>query len=391
MNLGQDAQDEYRGVQLAVQMVNRDGGIGGRQVVVDLKDVESVSQIAGAVASFKAEHTPVVLGAYSSSLSVPAATAVAQAGMVYWETGAEADQVTGQGSPLVFRVGADGADLGGNSGRFVVQQLAPRVGGDPHALTAFLVTADDQYAHSVSDGARSALTAGGIAIAGEAVYNPYYPDWTSVLAAVKRARPSFLLVSSHVPDGIAFRKAFLAAGVHVDAFIGTTMAQCDAFGAALGAQAVGVFASDRPEYGFNPSALTGQGLALYQQFDALWRQSTGSDPSQEAISGFSSAWVLLHDVLRAASASDPHAIAAAAASLNIPDGSLPNGAGVLFSSSPGILGQNVRAAADIWQWQAPDHYVVVWPPSFATGALNLSLSPSSPAPGAGSTGGTGGW
>jgi hypothetical protein len=40
---------------------------------------------------------------------------------------------------------------------------------------------------------------------------------------------------------------------------------------------------------------------------------------------------------------------------------------VRFASTGAMLGQNLRAAAVIWQWQAPRHSVVVWPPAYATG------------------------
>ena len=123
-----DAGDEYLGAAIAAQLVNDAGGVHGRQVSLDVRDVGGVAQVPAAVASLHADGVPVVIGAYSSQLSIPAAAAVSRAGMVYWETGAVADQVTGQGSPLVFRVGANGADLGGNSGRFVLQQLLPRFG-----------------------------------------------------------------------------------------------------------------------------------------------------------------------------------------------------------------------------------------------------------------------
>ena len=41
--------------------------------------------------------------------------------------GGRRDQLTARGLPLVFRVGADGADLGGNSARFLVEQIGPRL------------------------------------------------------------------------------------------------------------------------------------------------------------------------------------------------------------------------------------------------------------------------
>ena len=51
----------------------------------------------------------------------------------------------------------------------------------------------------------------------------------------------------------------------------------------------------------------------------------------------------------------------------MPRGSLPNGAGLQFSTDPAMLGQNTRAAAVIWQWQGVRHSVTVWPPVDATG------------------------
>jgi branched-chain amino acid transport system substrate-binding protein len=367
--------DEYLGVTLAAQMVNASGGVGGRRISLDTRDVETQGQIPAAVSSLRNDGVPVVIGAYSSQLSIPAAAAVSAGGMVYWETGAVADRVTGQGSPLVFRVGVNGAELGSNSGKFIIQQLVPRMGISPTKVRITFVTADDQYGHSVADATRTAVQAGGLSVTGESVYNPYTPNWAPVMGAIAAARPDILVLSSHVQDGIAFRRAFLAAGLQVRVFMGTTMAQCDQdFGNVLGSAAVGVFASDRPQGNFNPNALDPQARALYDRFAAVWRQRTGQPaPDEEGIAGFSAAWVLFADVLGRAGDGAAAGIAAAARSLDLPAGSLPNGGGVLFSTAAAQLGQNLRAADVIWQWQAPRVSVVVWPPVYATGKIKLSL------------------
>jgi branched-chain amino acid transport system substrate-binding protein len=373
-----DSTDEYLGVTLAAQMVNAQGGIAGHRISLDLRDVEDQSQIPAAVSSLHADGVPVVIGAYSSQLSIPAAAAVSAGGMVYWETGAVADRVTGQGSPMVFRVGVNGAELGANSGKFMLDELVPRMGIPINRIRVSFVTADDDYGHSVADATRTALEAGGMHIGGESVYNPYTPNWSPVMRALAAAKPDILVLSSHIQDGIAFRRAFLAAGLQVQVFMGTTMAQCDQdFGNVLGAAAVGVFASDRPQGDFNPDALDPQARALYNRFAALWKQRTGaSAPDEEGIAGFSAAWVLFADVLGKAGDDGAQSIATAARTLDLPSGSLPNGGGVLFSTAPGQLGQNTRAAAVVWQWQAPKHSVVVWPPVYATGQVKLSTSAS---------------
>jgi hypothetical protein len=101
--------------------------------------------------------------------------------------------------------------------------------------------------------------------------------------------------------------------------------------------------------------------------------STGSGgPTEEGISGFTAAWALFHDVLPAAgSAFTADAVAAAARAIDLPEGALPNGAGLRFSPDPATLGQNERAAAVIWQWQAVRSYTFVWPPTYATGTIGF--------------------
>ena len=153
-----------------------------------------------------------------------------------------------------------------------------------------------------------------------------------------------------------------------------------------------IFASDRPTAGFQPDALRPSARAVYDRFAAEWGtppidakspvegaeyaisgpgESASASATEEALSGFSAAWALFHDVLPSARRLDAAAIAGAARAIDLPPGSLPNGAGLRFSPDPGTLGQNERAAAVIWQWQAVRTYSFVWPATFATGPIHF--------------------
>lgn len=325
--------------------------------------------------SLRSSGITTVLGAYSSALSIPAARAAAGRGMVYWEAGAVADRLTGQGLPTVFRVGASGSNLGDNSARFAATQLAPRLRKQPAQLRVSVVNANDAYATSVAAAAAKEAKAYGMHVVSRSTYNTYAPWWPPVLAAVKRAHPNVLILASHIPDGISFRRAMLKAHLHVGAFIGSTMAECGPdFGKALGRDAIGVFASDRPMGGFNPAVLKPSARSLYNRLASAWKRQTGErQPTEEALAGFTAGWTLFHDVLpRAARHSlTATSISAAARSINLPDGSLPNGAGLRFAADRAHLGQNTRAAAVIWQWQAVRHSVVVWPGQYATGRIEF--------------------
>ena len=370
------ALHEYRGVQIARDLVNASGGVRGRKIELVARNVQDPAQAPSVMQVLHASGVNAVLGAYSSALSIPASTAAASKGMVYWEAGAVADRLTGRGLPRVFRVGASGSNLGGNSARFAALQLAARLHKRPTGLRIALVNNDGAYAASVADAAVRTARSNGMQVVSRTQYSVYMPDWPRVVRAVASAHPDILILASHIPDGVAFRRAMLAAHVHVGAFIGSTMAQCvPEFGALLGRDAVGVFASDRPGQGFNPRSLPAPAHALYVRLAGVWRAQTGqAQPDEEGLAGFTAAWALFHDVLpRAAQAGSltPSGITSAARSMNLPGGSLPNGAGLKFATDARHLGQNQRAAAVIWQWQAVRHSVVVWPSVYATGHIAM--------------------
>ena len=380
------AGQERLGIQLAADMVNADGGVQGRQISLDVRDLSDSSQAGAVVGELKAEGASVVVGSYASDLSMVVSSAAASAGLVYWESGAVADQLTGRGLPLVFRVGADGARLGANSAAFAATELAPLLGKTASSLRVTIVAATDDYASSVADAAQAGVAAAGSVLADRIDYSLSLPDWPAVLARLVASRPDVVILAAHILDGEAFRRAMIAANVHVGALIGSTMAQCvNDFGEELGADAVGVFASDRPTGGFNPAALQPATRALYDRFAAVWTKANGSSqPTEEGLAGFSAAWALFHDVLPNAAGFDPAAIAAAARAVDLPEGSLPNGSGLRFSTVPGRLGQNELAAAVIWQWQpaapsagaaATPKRVTVWPAQFASGPIDRSLVP----------------
>jgi branched-chain amino acid transport system substrate-binding protein len=399
------ASEELAGVRAAADFVNADGGIGGRQVILDVHDLEGGADAPRVMATIKAAGATVVVGAYASDLSVAASQAANDAGLAYWEAGAVADRLTGRGLPLVFRVGASGMNLGSNSAAFAATQLAPQLGRSPEQLRLAIVAANDDYAQSVASAATATARDAGSIVVAQASYDLTLPDWPSIMTQLRDARPDVVILASHIPDGVAFRRAMLAANLHVGALIGSTMAQCDPdFAGDLGTDAVGIFASDRPTGGFQPTALDPAARAVYDRFAAEWESAgTGSPerpgygasndqrnpsdytitgpviagsaaagPSEEGLSGFSAAWALFHDVLPDAARSgsiSARSVASAARSIDLPSGSLPNGAGLHFSDDPATLGQNERAAAVIWQWQAVRSYTFVWPLTYQTGAM----------------------
>ncbi|MDQ6711238.1 MAG: ABC transporter substrate-binding protein [Candidatus Dormibacteraeota bacterium] len=362
------ARQEVTGVEIARDLANAERGAKVPHIDLVLKDITTAADATARVEELKAGGVQSVLGAYSSTLSMPISEAAQARGMLYWEAGAVADQLTGRGYPLVFRVGATGGNLGAMSSHFAATVLAARLQAPPSALRMVIVHNVDGYPTSVATAAAQQATSEGFPAPTQVLYDARVPDWAGVMGAIRAANPDILLLSSYIDDGVRFRRAMLASGLHVKALIGTTMAQCvPDFGAMLGADAIGVFASDRPTRGFNPGALNATGRAIYDRFAGAYRQRAGTDPTEESLAGFAAAWALFHDVMGRTQDLSATGLAASARSLDLPAGTLPNGAGVRFASTRDAMGQNLRAAAVIWQWQGVRQSVTVYPPVFATG------------------------
>jgi hypothetical protein len=165
------------------------------------------------------------------------------------------------------------------------------------------------------------------------------------------------------------RREMVAQGLDLLAGIGTSSSYCmPQFGAELGEDAVGLFASDKPDaHALDTAGLTPAGRALLERAGEAYRERFGGSMSAAALAGFSAAWALLHEVLPAAASVAPGDVAAAANAIELAPGSLPNGSGLRFGE-PGsaTAGANELASSVVWQWQAPGDRVTVWPERYAT-------------------------
>jgi branched-chain amino acid transport system substrate-binding protein len=365
---------EFRGVQLAADMVNAQGGVGGRAIRLEPVDVPAAAAAAPAVQALHRQGVRYVVGSYGSTISWPASAQADRDGMLYWETGAVGMMPPqGQGT-LVFRVPPTGAVLGGSAIDFVAQELAPRLHRNPTRLRFAVVNVGDAYGTEVARGAIDAIHRLGLPYAGDVTYDPNHVDPARVVRRIRALRPDVLFVSAYVQDGVAVRREMVAQHLHLVAAIGSSSSYCMVeFGRELGTDAVGLFASDKPDaWSLNPKGLSAPAAALLRDANERYEDRYHTYMDAPALAGFSAAWALFHDVMPSASALTPASVGAAALRTRLPQGSLPNGSGLAFAAAgTPDAGANVRALGVIWEWQAPGRRVVVWPPIFARAPVRV--------------------
>jgi branched-chain amino acid transport system substrate-binding protein len=364
--------DEFRGVRVAVELVNSDGGIDGRPVELVPVDVPAGDAAPAAIERLDEAGVRFVLGSYGSTISAPAADAAASRGLLFWETGA-VGEMSGEGAGrLVFRVAPSGAVLGRNAMAFVADEYGPAMGIDASELRYAVTLVDDAYGRAVAQGALDELSVRDYTLASEIAYDPRDVDMSALVRELAASEPDVLFVSAYLDDAVAMRREMVAQGLDVLVGIGTSSSYCmPEFGNALGAEAVGLFASDKPDSdSVNAEGLRAEGRALLERAEVAYADRFGGSMSAAALAGFSGAWALLHHVLPSATMLTPEAVADAANAIDLPDGSLPNGSGLRFGE-PGssAAGANLLASSVVWQWQAPGENAVVWPARYATSPI----------------------
>jgi len=370
---GQGGIDEHRGVVLAADLVNEDGGVDGRPISITSLDVAGADAAPAAVAQLDDAGIDLVLGSYGSTISAPASAAAASRGMLFWETGAVGmlTDASDRGE-LTFRVPPTGSSLGRAAIEFMNERFVPALHGDPAGLTYAVAYVDDVYGRSVAQGAFDRLDEQGLRPVGRFPYDFRTADYDALAERIGASGADVLFVSAYLEDGIALRRALVRNHVRLVASIGTSSSYCmPEFGETLGRDAVGLFASDKPAGGsIDPEGLLPDGAALLERASGAYRDRYGEDMSPAALAGFSAGWAFFADVLPQANGLSAADVADAARGTDLPLGSLPNGSGLRFGAPDTIsAGDNLAAASVIWEWVEPGHAAVVWPPSLATHAI----------------------
>lgn len=356
-------REELAGVQAALR-------VSGAKVRLEVVDATTPQAAAAAVDHLvRDDHVPAILGTYGSTLSAAASARAEELKTVYWETGAVADPITAQ-RRYVFRTVATGSSLGRMAVNFTHAVLLPTY--KLQTPKVVVIRVNDVYGRSVGGGEQTLAASLGMSVVDVIEYDPHAYDAAVIAARVAADRPDFLWDVSYLDDGVAIWQALVREHVALKAAVGTSSAFCmPDFSKRLGADAVGVYAADKPDADISDAALSPTGLALLQQARSAYaRANGGAAMSIPAVAGFVGGWTLFHDVLRTMTGTPTvDSIRLAALTVDVPVGDSINGGGVRFGVAGSLdEGQNTRAAAVVGQWQALGVMRIVYPPAYATGS-----------------------
>jgi branched-chain amino acid transport system substrate-binding protein len=354
--LGDEAM---RGVELAAEERNAQGGIAGRPIRLMRADAADAAQaLAEARRLFQADRCALLLGSVTAPLALAAAQAADAAELPFLELAATAETLTERGFRQLVRVGPRGADFGVAAAEAVTRLLAPALSQPVEALRCAILHEASPSAESIAEAQAARLREAGVTVAERLSHAPRSPEMEALVQRLRAAGIAVLLHAGGEGDIAALLRAMQDASWRPLAVLGSGSAWgLDDIARAAGPALEGCLVLDVPPIasadGFAPGA-----RAFAEAYQRRWGSPPRAGLSLSAYAGARQAF--------AAPTLERAAFRTALNQLELPVGALPNGWGFRLDDR----GQNGRAALVVSQWQG-GRPVAVFPDEAAASRVRL--------------------
>jgi branched-chain amino acid transport system substrate-binding protein len=294
------------GYEVALDEINKKGGIGGKQVELDFYDDQSKPDqaVQGVSKLVDQDEMPIILGSYSSESTKAIVPAVTQRQVPLIIPTATADNVMDSHSPWVFRICAGANDYAHTTVAFLKANGAPK--------TIAIVYENTNFGQSNMKAMQAVAQEAGMNIVAVESYEAKSPDYKAVLQRVKRANPDVIYFCSYLLDATTLMRQSQEVDLNPKYYTssGTGFAAAE-FPTAKGA-------GKNAEYTFSVSQwLPEIKWPGSQEFDAEFTKRYGSHPAYHAIEAYESLQAAAQ-AMNDAKSMDRSAIRDAIRNLNMP-------------------------------------------------------------------------
>jgi branched-chain amino acid transport system substrate-binding protein len=369
----------YRGVVLAIDAINKRGGVLGKYKIVPVvADAQSSPDIAVREIErlISIEHVPIIFGSFSSGIAVPAAAACEKNKTIWWNTVAVSDEILkDKHYRYAFRPGPYASDYGRMAVSYIYSHISDLGFKDANDIKFASLTEDGPYGSMVRAGNRDGAKRQGTKLVYDDSYSHTTKDMSSIILKLKASGTNVIGHAGYAPDIILFHKQARELGLKVRAVIGegTMYADNPAMVKALGKQAANYLHNiDHIPLQLRDQKTVSPEIAqLLREFsESALKKYKDPNPAAHYSFSFAATWVMLNDVMPLAikkyGACTPDNVRKAALEIDIPDGKTVAWYGVKFAPPEHeFAGQNLRAFPVVTQWIDEKQYIV-FPASLRT-------------------------
>lgn len=356
-----EGEEVKRGYELA--LAESDGKIAGKTVELIVGDAFAPEDTMAEVDRLATlENVDLFIATYASPASQAGSEAAARYGLPWIETHATTDSLTTRGLENYFRTTARAVDFAEASAEFVVDGLAPELGGD---ISVYIEHEDGPYGTAVSETQIAKLEEAGISVT-VGSHKAAATDVTDSILAAKAADPDVWLNTGYVADSSLLLRTAAANGFRPPAMVLNGAGDSRAVWEAVGEDDLtGVFVTAYTSRIINPEYAPGA-----EAFLTAYEEEYGELPSDSVASvgysGMAAARILIEQAEGSVEVAD---LAAAAEEVDVPMGGLPIGWGLRFDADQ----QNERIRMAIVQWRSDATTPAVWPEEAAVSGEGIEL------------------
>ncbi len=190
-----------KGVDLAVEEINRQGSISGKKIRVIYEDDQIKSDVGvNAIQKLIAvDRVPVILGAFDSSVTLAIAPIAEKNKVVLFSASSTADAIKDAGD-YIFRNVPPNSRQGKTAAEFAVAKLK--------AKTAAILYTNNDYGSSLAKALERSFREKGGSVVITENYNPDDPDFRTQLSKIRATQPSVIFYPGHYQEsGLIIRQA----------------------------------------------------------------------------------------------------------------------------------------------------------------------------------------
>ncbi|MCC8392383.1 ABC transporter substrate-binding protein [Paraburkholderia sp. MMS20-SJTR3] len=182
-------EDQRRGIELAVAKINAQGGVLGQKLQVRIEDSGGGANTAldAARKLSTVEHVPVVLGEFSSSITIPVGQFLVRQGDVHVNIGSSSQQIRKIGPGSFSVIGLDNL-----SARFAAQDVFDR-----KLRRVAFIAPNNGYGQGIADEFRKRFEALGGTVAAVVLYTEGQSTYRRELEQMARANPDAYVYSAY--------------------------------------------------------------------------------------------------------------------------------------------------------------------------------------------------
>lgn len=352
-------EESYRGVELAIEQANKNGGVAGGKKLELVKGDSPDANAAQSEANrlINSEKVKTIVGSYSSGISHAASEVTERNGVLFWEYGAVADSITDRGYKYVLRTNPPASYLSRTHIDFIKNFVADKLGKDLGELKVAIAHEDSSYGTTIAEEAVKLADKEGINIVSTQSYSASSNDLSSVVLNIKKVNPDVLIEVSYLNDAILLHRQSEELGLKVPIVVGSGGGHDMVdYIEGVGDTGNGTLNVAFPQYEINHDYTPGM-----EEFIELYKEKYGEEPrSGHSLVHFMGTKVLV-DLIDQVGDTDPDKLREAANDYKAEPGETVTGWGVEFNPE---TGQNKLSEPYVHQWIDGKLYAV-WPENVA--------------------------